>query len=110
MTDFTIDGLLYPLTKGDFFGHKFHGNQYTEGVAEHVKAGEKAEKLGMFRYHNGRWAAANQILAEAADHFATARDLEAKNGGDKVAELDARAKKNAHYSRTAQQIIEANKP
>jgi len=29
--DFTTDGLLYPLTKGDVQGHVFHGNQYRTG-------------------------------------------------------------------------------
>ena len=28
---FSINNLLYPLTKGDVAGHAFHGNQYTEG-------------------------------------------------------------------------------
>jgi hypothetical protein len=29
--DFSIDALLYPLTKGDLKGHVFHGNQYELG-------------------------------------------------------------------------------
>lgn len=28
MANFTTDGLLYPLTKGDTLGHDFHGNQW----------------------------------------------------------------------------------
>jgi hypothetical protein len=30
--DFTTNGLLYPLTKGDVKGHDFHGNQWTGGI------------------------------------------------------------------------------
>jgi hypothetical protein len=32
--DFTTDGLLYPLTKGDKPGHTFHGNQYKDVASE----------------------------------------------------------------------------
>ena len=32
--DFTTNGLLYPITKGDVAGHPFHGNQYQEGQAD----------------------------------------------------------------------------
>lgn len=37
--DFTTDGLLYPLTKGDLPGHPFHGNQYQQGSGTSVPSG-----------------------------------------------------------------------
>jgi hypothetical protein len=31
MSGFSINELLYPITKGDVAGHEFHGNQYESG-------------------------------------------------------------------------------
>ena len=107
MTDFTTDGLLYPLTKGDLLGHIFHGNQYSKGVAEHVNAGEKAERMGVYRFHNGRWQQAKELHEEAVKHFTAARDLEKANGGSKADELDARVKVNQQRAETAEQMVRA---
>lgn len=42
MSGFSINELLYPLTKGDVKGHTFHGNQYTGGTgSEKVGAIQK---------------------------------------------------------------------
>jgi len=48
MSGFTTNELLYPLTKGDFAGHEFHGNQYTNGVGGGSNNGMKfvSAKIG----------------------------------------------------------------
>ena len=70
MSGFTTDELLYPLTKGDFAGHPFRGNQYqtvgnispevakfiTDKANAFYKAGGKIEHLkpGATELSNGR--------------------------------------------------------
>ena len=107
--DFTTDGLLYPLTKGDIMGHVFHGNQYSAGVSDHVKAGEKAEKRGNTYLRNGRWAQAQASHKEAAQHFRNGSTLERSNGGSKANELEQRAKDNDEKASLANDVISANK-
>ena len=81
MVDFTTNALLYPLTKGDVKGHIFHGNQYSAGVGEHVKAGEKAEKRGVYLFHNGRWKQAQDAHEEAVGHFTTLQGISRDGAG-----------------------------
>jgi len=104
MTDFSTEALLYPFTKGDFIGHLFHGNQYSNGVDPIVRSAEKAEKIGKYRFRNGRWPQAVEEHTEAAKQFGRARDLERANGGSRADELDARVKDNEQRARTANNI------
>jgi len=106
---FSNNELLYPLTKGDIMGHVFHGNQYSSGVSDHVKAGEKAEKRGNTYLRNGRWGQAQASHKEAAQHFRNAGKLERSNGGSKADELEQRAKDNDEKASLANDVIIANK-
>ena len=100
--------LLYPLTKGDIMGHAFHGNQYSSGVSDHVKAGEKAEKRGDTHLRNGRWEQAQASHKEASQHFHNASKLERSNGGSKIDELAQRAKDNESKASLSRDVIGAN--
>jgi hypothetical protein len=66
MSGFTNNELLYPLTKGDETGHKFHGNQHTGGIGGAPKDPNRWQ-VSSDRYGSEQSSSTDNSLTEEQD-------------------------------------------
>ena len=81
---FSTNELLYPITKGDFAGHPFRGNQFAQGEGGAVKVDEMRKAGNRLSYmHQGDDEGGIDHKAIASGHTALAQAY-----GQRLAELD----------------------
>jgi hypothetical protein len=99
MSGFTTDALLYPLTKGDYAGHPFHGNQW-EAV------GNISPKVADFLTRNANkfYATGGKVeeLPVGSEKLPNGRSV--KDEAERLTQMDKQVHQQIAASRNADEI------